>query len=132
LRGIQIQLTGASSVADDGIVMFNTILNDQSLNIDYNPATGIVTLSAEKNYYVYWWVSTDGAGPSTYVEFTLRINTSGNVSASSPIVTGQLNGMAFLTIGAVPATLSLLNTTGSTVNYAQVPIMASMVIIEAN
>ena len=118
------------SVANGAPVLFNTVLNDQSLNISYNPATGVATIVAEGNYFVTWWVATDGAGPATFVDFTLQINGSGGVSASSPIVTGQLNGSALVTVGAIPATLQLVNTTGQTVFYATTPVVANIVILE--
>ncbi|HBE84456.1 MAG TPA: hypothetical protein DDW53_01640, partial [Lachnoclostridium sp.] len=132
LRGFDLQLTGGTSVANGSPVIFNTILNNQSINISYNTSTGIVTLNAEQNYYISWWVSTDGAGPSTYVEFTLQINGSSGVSSSSPIVTGQLSGMALITVGAIPSTIALVNTTGQTVSYGATPVMAHMVIFEVS
>ncbi|MEY8354852.1 hypothetical protein AALB39_16045 [Lachnospiraceae bacterium 54-53] len=124
-----MQLNDGTQVANGSPVLFN-ISNDQSANISYDTATGIATLTAPGNYYVSWWVSTDGAGPSTYVEFTLQSSSSGGVSASSPIVTGQLSGIALVTVTTAPATVSLINTTGQTVFYGSTPIIANMVILE--
>jgi hypothetical protein len=41
-----------------------------------------------------------------------------------------LNGSALVTVGAIPATLQLVNTTGQTVFYATTPIVANIVILE--
>ncbi|WP_235839193.1 hypothetical protein [Clostridium sp. Marseille-P2415] len=117
-------------MANGSPVLFNTVLTDQSANISYNTATGIATITAPGVYYVSWWISTDGAGPSTFVEFTAQVNGSGGVSASSPIVTGQLNGIALVTVGAVPATVAIVNTTGQTVFFGSTPVIANMVIVE--
>jgi hypothetical protein len=64
------------------------------------------------------------------VEFTVQVNGGGGASASSPIVTGQINGTAFVSVGAIPATIQLVNTTGQTVFYATTPVVANIVIIE--
>ena len=77
-----------------------------------------------------WWVSTDGAGPSTFVDFTIQVNGGGGVSASSPIVSGQLSGTAFITVGVAPATIQLVNTTGQPVFYGATPVLANLSIIE--
>jgi hypothetical protein len=52
------------------------------------------------------------------------------VTASSPIVTGQLTGTALITVGAVPATIALVNATGETVGLGATPVQASLVITE--
>jgi hypothetical protein len=119
-------------VANGSPVIFNTILNNQSLNISYNTSTGVATLNAEQNYYVSWWVSTESAGSSNYVEFSLQINGSSGVSSSSPIVRGQLSGIALITVGAIPSTIALVNTTGQTVTYGATPVIAHMVIFEVS
>ncbi|HKM32751.1 MAG TPA: collagen-like protein, partial [Oscillospiraceae bacterium] len=99
-----------------------------SVNINYN--AGVFTITEVGNYYVTWWVSTDGAGPSTSVSFGIELNGGGAIIASSPIVSGQLNGSALLSVGAVPATVTLVNETGEPVNIGITPIQANMVIIE--
>ena len=128
--GLQAQLTAGTEVANGSPVLFNTVLSDLSPNISYNPATGIATITAAGNYYVAWWVSTDGAGPATFVQFTLQSSGGAGVPASSPVVTGQLNGSALITVGAVPTTIQLVNTTGQTVFYGATPVIANIVILE--
>jgi hypothetical protein len=125
-------LTAGETVANGSPVIFNTVVNDQSINISYNTVTGVATITATGIYYVSWWISTDGAGPSTYVEFSTQINGSGGIPADSPIVTGQLNGSALVTVGAVPATVQIINTTGQDVFYGTTPVIAHMIILEVS
>ena len=132
LRGIEVLLTTGETVANGSPVIFNTVVNDQSINISYNTVTGVATITATGIYYVSWWISTDGAGPSTYVEFSTQINGSGGIPADSPIVTGQLNGSALVTVGAVPATVQIINTTGQDVFYGTTPVIAHMIILEVS
>ncbi|HBD00444.1 MAG TPA: hypothetical protein DC053_15560, partial [Lachnoclostridium sp.] len=108
------------------------ILNNQSLNISYNTSTGVATLNAEQNYYVSWWVTTNGAGSSSFVEFSLEINGSSGIASCSPLVTGQLSGITLITVGAIPSTIALVNTTGQTVNYGATPVQAHMTIFQVS
>ncbi|MBP1994874.1 hypothetical protein J2Z66_006515 [Paenibacillus eucommiae] len=132
LVGIQAQLqeSGADTIDDGDNVIFDTVINNQSSNIIYNAATGEFTIVAVGNYYINWWVSTDGAGPSTSVTFDIVLNGGVGISGTSPIVTGQLNGSALITVGAIPANIALVNVTNETVNYGITPVQANIVIIE--
>ncbi len=40
--------------------------------------------------------------------------------------------MALITVGAIPSTIALVNTTGQTVSYGATPVMAHMVIFEVS
>ncbi|MPN15425.1 hypothetical protein SDC9_162758 [bioreactor metagenome] len=77
-----------------------------------------------------WWIATDGAEPSTFVRFDLQVNGGGVIPSVSPIVTGQLNGSALITISSIPSTVRLINNTGATVMYGNTPIQANIVITE--
>jgi hypothetical protein len=99
-------------------------------DILFTAGTGVFTITSPGNYYVTWWVSTDGAGATTFVEFSIQINAAGDIPASSPIVTGQLNGSAMLTIAVVPATVTLINSTGETVGFGFTPTQANIIIAE--
>ncbi len=111
-------------------MIFDTVLNDQSLNISYGVGTGIFTVTAPGNYYVTWWVDTDGAEEATTVSFGISLNGGPGILGSSPIVSGQLNGSALVTVGAVPATIELVNATGDNVFIPLTPVQANIVIIE--
>jgi hypothetical protein len=132
LRGIQAQLVGveAGIIANGANVIFNTVTNDQSLNVNYNPATGEFTITGVGNYFVSWWVAADGAGAAITVSFEVELNGGAGIIGSSPIVSGQVNGTALVTVGATPAVLTLVNTTGDGVFIAATPVQANIVIIE--
>jgi hypothetical protein len=113
-------------------VIFNNLLTDQSLNINYNSGTGQFTILQAGNYYVTWWVATDGAAPATTVSFGLSLNGGGPIIGSSSIVSGQVNGSALIVVGATPATLELVNATGETVFIPATTVQANIVIVEVS
>ena len=132
LRGIQVQLVGRGSDAvDDGEnVVFDTIRNLQSSDINYNTQTGEFTITRSGNYSVTWWVSTDGTGALNAIYFSLRINGDGDITSSSPVVTGQISGSALITIENTPSTVTLVNTSNDLVIYAGLSVQANLVITE--
>ena len=135
LRGIQVQLlTDTILTIDDGDpLIFNTIVNDQSLNINYSTVTGQFTITAPGNYFVTWWVDTDGAGAALQVSFGVSLNGGAANIGASPIVTGQVTGTALLSVGAVPATVELVNATGDVVFIPTItPVQANMIITEVS
>ena len=119
-------------MADGANVMFDTFVNNSSPNITYNALTGVFTINRAGNYYVSWWINTDFAEEALSVEFSVEVAGGAAISASSPqpMVTLQLNGQAMLSIGVVPATLSLVNNSGVTVGIAASAIQADLVILE--
>lgn len=128
-------MIGASgtTVANGANVLFNTLINN-TLNseIIYNAPTGAFTITQPGNYYVSWWVNTDGAEEATTVQFSVVANgTSVAASSPAPIVTTQLNGTALITVAYAPVTLSLVNTTGAPVTYGTSTIQANIVIMRA-
>lgn len=133
LAGIQVQLVGAavSTIEDGANVLFDTVVNDTSLAISYNPINGVFTITQSGTYYVNWWVNADGAGASTTVLFSVEASNGQIISASSvsPITSLQLNGNALITVGVAPVTLSLVNNTGEAVFIGSSAIQADMTII---
>lgn len=133
LGGIQAQLfTGTiSTIPPGGTVIFNSILNDQSPSITYNFLTGQFTITQPGNYYVAWWVATDGTEASPDISFAVAINNVPYSLGSTPLMTGQVIGEALVTVGAVPINVSLINESGSTVALSQVvPVQANIVILQ--
>jgi hypothetical protein len=127
--GIQAALVGAGgeTIPDGTNVLFDT-LNNQGSSIVYDPVTGLFSITRQGDYNIAWWVSTDGAAPATSVSFAVEVNGVPYSTASSPIVTGQLSGDAFVTINMVPATISLVNVTGEDVFVPDIPVQAGIVI----
>ena len=135
LAGLQVQLQGSSggTVAQDQNVLFDTVINAQSPQITYDPATGIFTLTEMGNYYINWWLNADGAEASPFVVFGIRMLSGGTgtiLSASPiPVTTLQLQGSALVTATGSPATFSLFNDTGATASYGIASVQANLTIL---
>ena len=131
LAGIQTQLQGSPGVLinDSANVIFDTVINDQSENISYNAATGEFTISAAGNYYINWWVTTDGSAGPVNMVFSVSVDGISVALGNSPIVTGQLNGDAFITVSDTPVTVTLVNQTGAEVVFANIPVQANLSIL---
>lgn len=133
LRGIEADLIGSSSgtVLNAYNVIFDNVSNNQTQNISYDQTTGEFIINAEGNYYVNWWVSTNGAGTANIVDFSLELNNNIVGYSVSPNTTGQVGGSAIITVTNPPSTLTLVNRTGEAVNYAGTSVQASILIVEA-
>lgn len=134
LEGVQAQLQGSPGViiADSANVIFDTIINDQSVSISYNPVTGEFTISEAGNYYIQWWVTTDGSGGPVNMIFSVFVDGISVSQGNSPIVTGQVEGDALITVSDSPVTVTLVNQTGAEVAYANIPVQANITIFTAN
>lgn len=131
LHGYQAQLQGspAEIITNGANVVFDTIISDQSEYVSYNAATGEFTLTGAGNYYIDWWVTTDGSAGPVNMVFGVLVNGSPVALGNSPIVTGQVNGNAFITVGDLPVTVTLANLTGADVLYANIPAQANITIL---
>lgn len=131
LQGFQAQLQGspAAIIANGNNVIFDTVITNQSANISYNAGTGEFTLSATGNYYIDWWVTTDGSAGPVNMVFGILVDGMPYAQGNSPIVTGQVNGNAFLAVNAAPVTVTLANETGADVLFANIPVQANISII---
>ena len=136
LSGLQVQLQGSSggTVADGTNVLFDTVINAPTANIVYNAGIGNFFITQPGNYYISWWINTDGAGAETTVSFGIRVISGGGPtilsSSPAPITTLQLSGSALLTVTTIPTVFSFFNDSGATVNYGTSPIQANLTIIE--
>lgn len=132
LTGIQAQLTGSGTAAlnSNADILFNSVVNTQSPNITYNPATGTFTITRAGNYYVSWWVATDGTESAQSVYISLRLNGTNEVVSATPSVTGQVNGSALITVKNTPSTLTMVNTGKEPILLADLDVQANIVITE--
>ncbi|SHN62650.1 collagen-like protein [Desulfitobacterium chlororespirans] len=136
LSGLQVQLQGSSggTVANNANVLFDTTINAPSANIIYNAGIGTFLINQPGNYYISWWVNTDGAEAEPTVSFGIQVISGGSQtilsSSPSPMVTLQLNGSALLTVTTVPLVFNLFNNSGATVSYGISAIQANLTIIE--
>ncbi|MEL7624476.1 MAG: hypothetical protein AAGU12_12945 [Clostridiales bacterium] len=128
-----MQGSSGGTVNNNINVLFDTVINAPSSAITYNATIGTFFITQPGNYYVSWWVNTDGAEASPFVNFGIRIILGGSAtilaSSPSPVTTLQLNGNAFITSVSVPTSFSLFNNTGTAVTYGTSPIQADLTII---
>ncbi len=136
LTGLQVQLQGSSggTIANGTNVLFDTVINAPSSNVTYNAGVGMFFINQPGNYYISWWVNTDGAEIEDTVEFGIRVVDGPIIlsSSPSPIVSLQLNGSALLTATNIPTVFSLFNNSGATVSYGTSAIQANLTIIEVS
>lgn len=127
---VQLQGTPATIIADDATVMFDTVIIDQSPSISYNADTGEFTLSATGNYYISWWVTTDGSAGPVNMVFSVEVGGTPVSAGNSPIVTGQVSGDALITVETAPAVVTLVNSTGADVLYGNIGVQANIMILK--
>lgn len=132
LRGIQAELNSSANelIANNGKIIFNTILNNQTPDVTYDSVTGDFTLTRNGNYVVTWWIDIDGADMTSNIILSLTVNGTPVSAGASPIITGQVTGFALITVNTTPATVSLINTSGDTIKLANIVPQASIMIIE--
>ena len=118
------------TVANGANVLFDTLLSNQTLDITYTPATGEFTFSTTGIYSVSWWIAEDTAATATSVSFNVTTDAVAGPSAFSPLTTGQISGFAIVTIGTVPATMSLVNQSGDTVTFSTTGVQGGIDIVE--
>ncbi len=127
-EAIQVELDSATSVTNTSNVIFNTVQNSVGTNISYNTTTGEFTISGEENYYVSWWIATNGASSSSTVEFELRLDGTRTATSGSLYTQGIISGDAIVTVSTAPGTLTLINNSADTVFFAGLSIQATLVI----
>ena len=132
LGGIQAQLTGLSGVLalEHQNILFDAVLNQSNTSITYDSSTGEFLLAERKNYYVSWWAAIDGTEVTSTIAFAVALGGTPISSAMSPQVTAQLSGSALVTVGNHSDRLSIINTSGNTVRYAETEIQAGIVLVE--
>ncbi len=131
---MQLQGSSGGTVANGTNVLFDTVINAPSANITYNAGVGMFFINQAGNYYISWWVNTDGAEAETTVEFGIRVVSGPTIlsSSPSPVTTLQLNGSALLTVTTVPTVFNLFNNSGATVSYGTTAVQANLTIVEVS
>jgi C1q domain-containing protein len=130
--GIQAQLINSPGafLDDDATVVFDTVITNQTSGITYNMETGEFTISAAGNYYISWWTTTDGSAGPVNMVFALNADGSPVAEGNSPIVTGQVNGDALLTVAETPVVITLTNTSGASISYGNINVQANITIFK--
>lgn len=129
--GIQAQLTnrGDSVISDSEEIIFDSILSNHNPNISYANATGTFTITKPGNYYVSWWVTTDGSSEFTNMNFSIALNGAPYSTGTSPIVSGQVSGSEMITVVNTPVTVTLINNSSNDILIADTPVQANIVIV---
>lgn len=132
IGGLQAHLEGSPGalLPDNAKIVFDTIDINQSPDISYNSGTGEFTLSSAGNYFITWWVTTDGSEGPVNMIFSVAVNEAAISTGNSPIVTGQVNGEALITVEDSPAVLTLENKTGAVIAFAAITVQAGITIIK--
>ena len=126
----QYQDDGPSTIADDGVIPFNVVVNDQSVDLTLNAVNGEITISSVGNYYVSWSIAVDGSTVAPFITFTLTVDGTPVASSTTAALTDLLSGSALITVAAVPAILRLVNTTGNDTFTADTAVQANIVILQ--
>lgn len=105
-----------------------TFVSSALANISYDNITGEFTISEAGNYFIEWWVTTDGSGGPVNMVFSVMVDGSPVSQGNSPIVTGQVDGDALITVAAAPVVVTLVNQTGAEVVLANTDVQADIAI----
>lgn len=137
LEGMQLQYQTEDIVTidNDAPVIFNTIITDNSPYISYDDTTGEITVTKSGTYYINWWVSADGSPIAVTIDLSIVTSTGEVITASNPILSGQMSGNALLDITASitdPVTIRLVNTTGNEIFIGQTTVKADLTIINVD
>lgn len=133
-EGAQVQLQGVVPTIDtDAPVIFDTVITDNSSGIAYDSTTGEFTITESGTYYINWWFSADGSPIATTIDLSIVTSTGEVITASNPILSGQMSGNALLDITAsvgTPVTFQLINTTGNEIFVGTTTVRADLTIIK--
>lgn len=136
LEGVQVQLQGdVTTIADGDPVIFDTLITDNSSGISYDAVTGEVTITQSGTYYINWWFSADGSPIATTIDLSIVTSTGETITASNPILSGQMSGNALLDITAsvgTPVTIQLINTTGNEIFVGATTVRADLTIVNVD
>ena len=132
LKGLQLQLVGGkgSTIAVNDTVIFDSAINDQTTDISYQPLTGVFTIYTTGNYFVSWWVASEGADANNLIQFSIITNALGNAAGATPLVTGQVSGTAFISVLSTPTALVLRNTSMNNITLSETSAQANIVILQ--
>ena len=125
----------ASKITDANILVNNAIAFDNIIesegDITYNSTTGVLTLSEIGKYTVYWWVATQSSQSNSGISFSLVSSQGDLIPGTSPIKNDEVVGFAVINVTTVPFTLTIQNTSASSVYLpTQVATKANLMLIK--
>ena len=130
LTGMQAQLINtANPLLQHGErVKFDTILSRQDTSVEYDPGTGLFTLTKEAGYLVNWNVSVHGSQFTPHIRLALQVDGVTHSAFTMPISVGVISGSAL--VAAKPgASLALVNDTNDTIRLDTTAPIANITIV---
>lgn len=136
---MQLQLENQSllEIAAGANVVFDKRITPPTTSMEYDPATGNISIRESGVYYVDWWVATESTigGSNVFVGFGVTSSQGYNIKAFNYNTNGQVVGNAILTVDVyqrTPVIVKLVNAIDGAIAYGQVPIKANLTIIKAS
>ena len=129
--GLQLSRTSTGTVLTGSNVVLDTVIFSSG-NISYSPATGVITFNQAGRYVVNWTVAYQGVtDASSGAVLALSTSQGDFLQGNSPAPNGQVVGSGIVEVTAAPVTMSLVNAAGKLVFGTQVPIKATLTIVES-
>lgn len=127
---LQIQRVAAGTVAVSDNIIFETTAFSVG-NIDYDTATGIISLNEPGRYIIHWWVATQSSASSNGAVFALSSSEGDYLEGTSAAKTGEVVGMGIIEVTTAPVTVSLINASNAAFYLAaSVPLRASLIVFD--
>lgn len=129
--GIQVQLQNAAHAlaVQNRAIIFDTIIQSNS-DIIYDSTIGKFILPSTATYFISWWAAVDGTETTAMIDFAVAVDDTTISIGSSPQVTCQISGSAFVPVGVTPARLSVMNVSGNAIRFANTSVQANIVILK--
>lgn len=108
---LQIERTTGGSVTAGTPVAFDNIIYTAG-DISYAPGSDTVLFNRTGNYLIEWWIASQTTLSSQGAVFEItgsNINPSTATIGNSPIKTGEVSGLAAISVTQTPASLTLVN-----------------------
>lgn len=129
---LQIERLSSGAIGANAAVIFDSTVI-LSGNIEYNSATGVITLNEPGKYAFSWWVATQTTASLSGAGFVLTSSQGDAIVGNSPIRTGEVFGVGVIEAAVVPVTVELCNNSGVTLfDSSTVPVKASLAVTRAD
>lgn len=100
-------------------------------NINYDPATGEITLQETGEFLVQWWVALQSAVSKTGAVLALSTSQGELLYGNSPDKTGEVCGLGLVEVTVAPVTLRIINACSGVAIYASAtPVKAALLLAQ--
>jgi hypothetical protein len=129
--GLQLSRISTGTIPTGSNVVLDTIIFSSG-NISYNSVTGVITFNQPGRYVVNWTVAYQGVTDASSGAVLAIATSQGDfLQGNSPAPNGQVVGSGILEVTTTPVTMSLVNSAGKLVLGSQVPVKATLTIVES-